>query len=97
MPQITCKVCHRRFRCNIKVAYELEKRLFSPCGTGKNRDLGKRKDNPRSKLCHRILREKASQIGSGPVPAPFAGVRQDLFPLVESNRVKETCVRGTNN
>ena len=44
----------------MKVAYEPEKRLSSMCGTENNRDLGKREDNPRSKLCHRILREKAS-------------------------------------
>ena len=81
----------------MKVAYELEIRLFSMCGTENNRDLGKREDNPRSKLCHRILREIASLIGSGPVSAPFAGARQDLLLPVESNREKETCVRGTNN
>lgn len=97
MPQIMRGACHRCFRCNMKVAYELEKRLSSMCGTENNRDLGKREDNPRSKLCHRILREKASLIGSGPVSAPFAGARQDLLLPVESNREKETCVRGTNN
>lgn len=60
MSQITLEVCHKCFRYNMNVAYELEKRLSSMCGTEKNHDLGKREDNPRSKLCHMILREIAS-------------------------------------
>ena len=52
--QNTCEMCHRCFICSIKTAYELEKRLFTVCGTEINRDLGKRRRNPRSTACHRI-------------------------------------------
>lgn len=38
--QNTCEMCHRCFICSIKTAYELEKRLFTVCGTEINRDLG---------------------------------------------------------
>lgn len=76
-------MCHRRFICSIKTAYELEKRLFTVCGTEINRDLGKRRRNPRSTACHRIAAFGAFSRSFSGFSGRFSPLSRTVFVAVE--------------
>lgn len=93
MPQNTCGMCHRRFVYSIKTAYELEKRLFTVCGTEINRDLGKRRRNPRSTACHRICGfRRVFAVVSGLFRAIFAALANGFVAVELPGRIEQEYV-----